>query len=121
MRFLIVAAIGVLLAGPLTAGVIPINSTVFVPIKPDALGYVRASIVPEGVPVQLVADPDKAEYTLVGGFEEDSDGVGGRGWLELISSTGTVVWADSAVGRTGGNISRSRTLVKRLKKAILKR
>ena len=65
--------------------------------------------------------PTRRNTLLLAALKKIPMEVGGRGWLELISSTGTVVWADSAVGGTGGNIGRSRTLVKRLKKAILKR
>ena len=109
----------VLLAGSCLAGVIPQDSRIYVSDENEWLGLVRAAILKANVPVKLIAFPDKADYVLRGTYDEQ----GRSAWLELIAADGEIVWAERLKQRASSpwNRGASRTLVDRLKKAIVKR
>ena len=78
----------------------------------------RAAIPTADVPVKLIAFSDKADYVLRGNYDQH----GRSAWLELITVDGKIVLAERLQQRASSPWSRgaSRTLVDRLKKAILK-
>lgn len=110
--------LAVLLAGSCLAGLIPQNSRIYVSDENEWLGFVRAAILKADVPVKLIAFPEKADYVLRGSYNEQDRSA----WLELIAADGEIVWAERLKQRATGpwNRGASRTLVDRLKKAIVR-
>ena len=96
-----------------SVNLIPSGSLVYVDDSNEWMAHVRAEILKQKLPIRITIDPEQADYLIRGGFDGTSAA------LELITSDGVVVWADrTRFGFFKINVSASRNLVKKLKKAI---